>query len=117
MYIHNIHTFNITHEHVNFFTRAFGTRHDCFMTVDHTLTSWKYIKASVAICFDIQQTRYKVLNKDQWYNVLEFSRLIKPDLSNYDEDGACEYLSFTKKYTVCADQHGSCVTVNTLRLN
>ena len=37
-----------------------------------------------------QQAKYKVINKDQWCNILEFSRLIKPDLSNYDEDGACK---------------------------
>ena len=37
-----------------------------------------------------QQSKYKVINKDQWCNVLEFSRLIRPDLSNYDEDGACK---------------------------
>lgn len=37
------------------------------------------------------------MNKDQWYNVLEFSRTINTDLSNYDEDGACEFntLGFT----------------------
>lgn len=36
------------------------------------------------------------MNKDQWYNVLEFSRTVNADLSNYDEDGACECLiSFT----------------------
>ncbi|KAK7096854.1 DCN1-like protein 5 [Littorina saxatilis] len=35
-----------------------------------------------------QHTRYKVMNKDQWCSVLEFSRSILPDLSNYDEDGA-----------------------------
>ncbi|GFU17174.1 DCN1-like protein 4 [Nephila pilipes] len=34
------------------------------------------------------ESKYKVINKDQWCNVLEFSRTIKPDLSNYDEDGA-----------------------------
>ena len=38
----------------------------------------------------LQQNRYRVMNKDQWCNVLEFSRSILPDLSNYDEDGACE---------------------------
>lgn len=38
-----------------------------------------------------QQSKYKGMNKDQWYNVLEFSRTINADLSNYDEDGACEY--------------------------
>lgn len=31
-----------------------------------------------------------MINKDQWCNVLEFSRTISLDLSNYDEDGACE---------------------------
>lgn len=36
----------------------------------------------------LEQSKYKVLNKDQWCNVLEFSRSISPDLSNYDEDGA-----------------------------
>ncbi|XP_064636898.1 DCN1-like protein 4 [Lineus longissimus] len=36
----------------------------------------------------LEQSKYKVINKDQWCNVLEFSRTIKPDLSNYDEDGA-----------------------------
>nr|CAB3236529.1 DCN1-like protein 5 [Phallusia mammillata] len=30
----------------------------------------------------------KVINRDQWNNVLEFSRMIQPDLSNYDMDGA-----------------------------
>lgn len=38
-----------------------------------------------------QQSKYKVINKDQWCNVLEFSRTISLDLSNYDEDGACKY--------------------------
>lgn len=37
-----------------------------------------------------QQSKYKVMNKDQWYNVLEFSRTVNTDLSNYDEDGACK---------------------------
>lgn len=36
----------------------------------------------------LEQSKYKVINKDQWCNVLEFSRTIKQDLSNYDEDGA-----------------------------
>uniref|UniRef100_A0A4X2L0D8 DCN1-like protein n=1 Tax=Vombatus ursinus TaxID=29139 RepID=A0A4X2L0D8_VOMUR len=34
------------------------------------------------------QSKYRVMNKDQWYNVLEFSRTVHADLSNYDEDGA-----------------------------
>ncbi|XP_064419007.1 DCN1-like protein 4 isoform X1 [Latimeria chalumnae] len=36
----------------------------------------------------LEQSKYKVINKDQWCNVLEFSRTIDLDLSNYDEDGA-----------------------------
>ncbi|XP_056467889.1 DCN1-like protein 5 isoform X1 [Gadus macrocephalus] len=36
----------------------------------------------------LEQSKYKGMNKDQWYNVLEFSRTISTDLSNYDEDGA-----------------------------
>ncbi|XP_048589132.1 uncharacterized protein LOC116618188 isoform X1 [Nematostella vectensis] len=36
----------------------------------------------------LQQSKYKVINRDQWCNVLEFSRTIEVDLSNYDEDGA-----------------------------
>nr|XP_039262501.1 DCN1-like protein 5 [Styela clava] len=36
----------------------------------------------------LEKSRYKSLNRDQWNNVLEFSRAIKPDFSNYDVDGA-----------------------------
>ncbi|MEE6514661.1 hypothetical protein FKM82_022965 [Ascaphus truei] len=36
----------------------------------------------------LEQSKYKVINKDQWCNVLEFSRTINLDLGNYDEDGA-----------------------------
>ncbi|XP_038817262.1 DCN1-like protein 5 isoform X3 [Salvelinus namaycush] len=36
----------------------------------------------------LEQSKYKVMNKDQWFNVLEFSRTVSTDLSNYDEDGA-----------------------------
>lgn len=39
----------------------------------------------------LQQSKYKVINKDQWCNILEFSRTINSDLSNYDVDGACKY--------------------------
>lgn len=37
----------------------------------------------------LDQSKYKVINKDQWCNILEFSRTINHDLSNYDLDGAC----------------------------
>jgi len=44
----------------------------------------------VGVClFGWQQSKYKVINRDQWCNVLEFSRMVAADLSNYDEDGAC----------------------------
>ncbi|SPP84729.1 DCN1-like protein 5 isoform X1 [Drosophila guanche] len=36
----------------------------------------------------LEQSKYKVINKDQWCNILEFSRTICMDLSNYDIDGA-----------------------------
>lgn len=38
----------------------------------------------------LDQSKYKVINKDQWCNILEFSRTITHDLVNYDIDGACE---------------------------
>lgn len=41
----------------------------------------------------VEQSKYKVINKDQWSNILEFSRTINTDLSNYDVDGACEQLN------------------------
>lgn len=41
----------------------------------------------------LDQSKYKVINKDQWCNILEFSRTIYNDLSNYDVDGACMYFS------------------------
>lgn len=39
----------------------------------------------------LHQSKYKVINKDQWCNILEFSRTITSDLRNYDVDGACMY--------------------------
>lgn len=36
----------------------------------------------------LNQSSNKCVNRDQWNNVLEFSRNIKDDLSNYDMDGA-----------------------------
>ncbi|KAG4070663.1 hypothetical protein HA402_013583 [Bradysia odoriphaga] len=36
----------------------------------------------------LESSKYKVINKDQWCNILEFSRTINVDLSNYDIDGA-----------------------------
>lgn len=42
----------------------------------------------------LQQSKYKVINKDQWCNILEFSRTITPDLLNYDIDGACKLFPY-----------------------
>jgi DCN1-like protein 4/5 len=39
----------------------------------------------------LDESKYKVINKDQWANILEFTRFIHDDLSNYDFDGACEF--------------------------
>lgn len=36
----------------------------------------------------LDHSKYRVINKDQWCNILEFSRTISHDLSNYDVDGA-----------------------------
>jgi len=36
----------------------------------------------------LDQSKYKVINRDQWCNILEFSRTINMDLTNYDVDGA-----------------------------
>lgn len=36
----------------------------------------------------VDQSKYKVINKDQWSNILEFSRTISQNLDNYDVDGA-----------------------------
>lgn len=44
----------------------------------------------------LDQSKYKVINKDQWCNILEFSRTINHDLSNYDLDGACKCLQQVK---------------------
>lgn len=38
----------------------------------------------------LESSKYKVINKDQWCNILEFSRTICSNLSNYDVDGACK---------------------------
>lgn len=38
----------------------------------------------------LDNTKYKVINKDQWCNILEFCRTVSPDLNNYDVDGACK---------------------------
>ncbi|EDR41062.1 calcium-binding EF-hand domain-containing protein [Dictyostelium discoideum AX4] len=38
--------------------------------------------------FLMQQKSYKVLNMDQWLSILEFSKIINANCSNYDENGA-----------------------------
>uniref|UniRef100_A0A3B3RLF7 DCN1-like protein n=1 Tax=Paramormyrops kingsleyae TaxID=1676925 RepID=A0A3B3RLF7_9TELE len=59
---------------------------DYLRSVLNESTSFKLI---YRYAFDFaRQSKYKVMNKDQWCNVLEFSRTINLDLSNYDEDGA-----------------------------
>lgn len=58
----------------------------------------------------LSESKYKVINKDQWCNVLEFSRSVNDDLSNYDEDGAWpvlldEFVEWFRK-----NQHSSTFT-------
>ena len=60
----------------------------------HQIKGWLLLGTLSSMCdfFPfLQNSKYKVLNRDQWCNVLEFSRSILPDLSNYDEDGACKW--------------------------
>ncbi|XP_026318952.1 DCN1-like protein 4 [Hyposmocoma kahamanoa] len=40
--------------------------------------------------FLARERRYRVVNKDQWCNILEFSRTVDAHLTTYDADGACE---------------------------
>uniref|UniRef100_A0A8W8KYA1 Defective in cullin neddylation protein n=1 Tax=Magallana gigas TaxID=29159 RepID=A0A8W8KYA1_MAGGI len=63
----------------------------------------------------IEQSKYKVINKDQWCNILEFSRSILPDLSNYDEDGAWpvlldEFVNGIEKTNPCRVNHSKPVS-------
>jgi len=60
----------------------------------HSETLRQYLK---------EQTTYKSLNQDQWMNILEFSKSIKADLSNYDENSAWpvildEYSEWAKRH-------------------
>ncbi|RWS28267.1 hypothetical protein B4U80_11079, partial [Leptotrombidium deliense] len=57
----------------------------------------------------LEQSKYKVLNKDQWCNVLEFSRSITSDLRNYDEDGAWpvlldEFVEWYRKHVMIDEE-------------
>lgn len=56
----------------------------------------------------LDESKYKVINKDQWCNILEFSRSVGPDLKNYDEDGAWpvlldEFVDYLRKRRITAD--------------
>jgi len=58
--------------------------------------------AKTYVKFLREQTTYKALNLDQWLNFLDFSRSIKQDFSNYDENSAWpvildEYAAWSKK--------------------
>uniref|UniRef100_A0A0B6YU73 Defective in cullin neddylation protein n=1 Tax=Arion vulgaris TaxID=1028688 RepID=A0A0B6YU73_9EUPU len=58
----------------------------------------------------LEQAKYKVINKDQWCNILEFSRAVRPNLDNYDEDGAWpvmldEFVEWLKKERILKVDH------------
>ncbi|KAH9641203.1 hypothetical protein HF086_004590 [Spodoptera exigua] len=38
--------------------------------------------------FLARERRYRVVNRDQWCNILEFSRTVDTQLNSYDADGA-----------------------------
>ena len=65
----------------------------CTLLLDCSLITHNFSATKLVYhFFRLQNSKYKVLNRDQWCNVLEFSRSINPDLSNYDEDGACKFV-------------------------
>jgi len=47
-----------------------------------------YNHVELFLAFLKQQSSYKSVNLDQWMSILEFTKTIKPDFSNYDENGA-----------------------------
>lgn len=55
-----------------------------------------------------EQTTYKSINQDQWMNILEFSKSIKADLSNYDENSAWPVL--LDEYSEWASKHKHLLT-------
>ncbi|XP_033623049.1 DCN1-like protein 4 [Fukomys damarensis] len=61
----------------------------------------------------LEQSKYEVINKDQRCNVLEFSRTINLDLSNYSEDGAWPVLldEFMKWYKTNRCPRTICIAV------
>jgi hypothetical protein len=38
-----------------------------------------------------EQTDYKGINLDQWMSFFEFAKTMKPDMSDYDDQGACSF--------------------------
>jgi hypothetical protein len=67
--------------------------------------------SNIFVNYFSQQSKYRVVNRDQWCNVLEFSRSISTDLSNYDEDGACK-LSLHNDTQVLAVQSQHTINFN-----
>lgn len=54
-------------------------------------------------CRFIDQSTYKVINRDQWINIFEFARLHCDDLSSYDIDGACKYQISCIEFESCVE--------------
>ena len=51
----------------------------------------------------LNESNYKVINKDQYFNILDFSRTVDDDLKNYDENSAWpvlldEFVEWCRKY-------------------
>lgn len=49
-----------------------------------------------------QGSQYKVINRDQWMNILEFSTTVTRDLDNYDVSGACMSRRLSNAELVCS---------------
>lgn len=63
------------------------------MAVDLALSLWKILLSTRFALVDawlefVQQSNLRVISRDVWKQTLEFSKVMKPDLSNFDPDGA-----------------------------
>ena len=67
------------------------------------LLSDKWCLVESFVTFLQKQKQYRVINRDQWYSILEFSQAMQSDLSNYDPNGAWpvlldEYVEWTSAH-------------------
>ena len=58
------------------------------------------------------QVQYRVINRDQWYNIHEFTQVVKSDLSNYDPNGAWPVLLDEFVEWMSTQEESTCTDVN-----